>query len=325
MKFKTILAAFLAVFALGAYSFIPENNVSAEEAGAIHLQVSPVKQRLSLDPGESYVSSFKVSNIGTEKFSYTTSVTPYRVVDENATPNFSDKSVYTQIADWVTFNDDKQKGVLEPGESVDVPFTITVPKDAPAGGQYAAIMAQTSDGNEAGASVQTTTRVGMILYASVAGETHREGAILDNTVNHFFFEPPISVTSLVENTGNVEITAVYTVKIWPLFGGETVYSNEERPSSLDIMPETKRFSSIEWEGSPSLGAFWVEQTVAMAGVAPSTVKRLVIICPIWLLFLLLAILFFLIFWLISRIVARSKLKKQPAKEEIRKENHEEKH
>ncbi len=302
-RFKLIIAAFLGLLSIGVLSAFVSEPAEAAEQAPIHLQVSPTKQRLTLEPGKSYEFSFTVQNVGTMPFNYSTEAVPYSVTDSNYSPDYSTVATYSQIAEWVTFYDDTSTGLLQPGESIEVPFRIDVPADVASGAQYAAIMARTGDGNSETANIQTINRVGMILYANIAGNTREEGEIIDNKVPGFLFDPPITVTGLVKNTGNVELTAKYTVKIWPFFSGETVYNNEENPGTLDIMPETTRFSTITWEGAPKLGIFNVEQTIELTGET-NTVKKIVIICPVWLLFIIVAMVFFMIFWLISRIRGR---------------------
>ncbi len=298
-SFRYAFIVLLAMFSVGVYGIFNDASVSAAEQAPIHLQVSPTKQRLSLDPGSVYRSSFTVQNVGSMQFSYSTEAVPYSVTDSNYSPDYSTVATYSQIAEWVTFDSEKQTGTLQPGESIEVPFTIKVPEDVASGAQYAAIMARTGDGNSETANIQTINRVGMILYANIAGDTREEGEIVDNKVPGFLFDPPITVTGLVKNTGNVETSAKYTVKIWPLFSNETIYNNEENPGNLDVMPETSRFSTITWEGAPKLGIFTVEQKIEFAG-KENTVKKLVVICPVWLLFIIIALIFFMIFWLISR-------------------------
>lgn len=322
-NFKLFLVAILAAVTFGAYTFICNDIAYAEgEENAIHLQVSPTKQKISLAPGSSYVGTFKVQNVGTEAFNYSVYATPYSVVNENYSPNYEGLTNYTQIAEWITFDTKTATGKLQPGTSVDVAYTVNVPKDAPAGGQYAALMAQTEDGNDANATVAVVHRVGMILYAAVPGDTRETGEIIKNTVNTFYFNPPLTVSSLVKNTGNIEQTATYNVKIYPLFSNEAIFSNEEKPDKekqLDIIPETSRFNSITWEGAPRIGIFSVEQTIEFAGQV-STNKKLVLICPLWLLFVIFAMLFFIIFWLVSR--ARDR--KRQATRSSNSEKHEEK-
>ena len=310
-KFKLILAAILAAVTFGTYIFVTDSIAHAEDRPAILLQISPTKQKISLTPGSSYVGTFKVHNAGTAPFSYSVSATPYSVTNDNYSPDYTGLTNYTQIADWVTFDKATETGTLQPGQVVEVAYTVNVPKDAPAGGQYAALMAQTSDGNADDATVAVIHRVGMILYAAVPGETRETGEIVKNTVNSFYFNPPLTVSSLVKNTGNVEQTAKYTVKIYPLFSNEAVFSNEEAPDkekSLDVIPDTSRFNSITWEGAPQIGIFSVEQTIEFAGQV-STNKKLVLICPLWLLFVIFALLFFIIFWLVSRARSRKRARR----------------
>lgn len=307
-KLKYILAAFVAAFSLGALTYAFNMSDAAAEQAPVHLQVSPVKQKISLTPGSSYKGSFKVQNAGAGTFNYTVYATPYSVVNEQYDPDYNTVGTYSQIADWITFDKKTEKGTLQPGETVDVEYTVNVPEDVPAGGQYAALMAQTDTGNAENATINAIHRVGMILYAAVPGETRNSGEVVKNNVNTFYFEPPLTVSSLVKNTGNVEATANYKVKIYPLFSNEAVFNTEDAEEGAyarDVMPETSRFNSITWEGAPNIGIFSVEQTIEFAGQT-STVKKLVLICPLWLLFIIFALLFFIIFWLVSRARDRKK-------------------
>ena len=312
-KLKYILAVLLAAIPVGAFAMLSGLPVRAEEReDSVHLQVTPTKQKISLVPGASYVGTFKVQNVGTDAFQYSVYATPYSVVNENYDPNYDNVTAYSNIYKWITFDDKTKEGTLQPGTSVDVTYTVKVPKDAPAGGQYATLMAQTETGNASNATIATIRRVGMILYAAVPGETKETGEIVKNTVNSFYFNPPISVSTLVKNTGNVEQTATVTVNMWPLFSKETAFSNADHPTKMDVMPDTTRFEGTAWEGAPSLGIFYVEQIVDFAGQT-SKVGKLVLVCPLWLIFVIFTIIFFIIFWLISRARERKRLTQDSGK------------
>lgn len=301
-KLKYILGAFVAALSLGALTYAFNTQDVAADQAPIHLQVSPVKQKISLTPGSSYSGTFKVQNVGSQPFDYSVSATPYSVTNEQYNPDYTSVTAYSQMADWITFDKKTEKGTLQPNTTVDVKYYVNVPENAPAGGQYAALMAQTESGNAANATVAVVHRVGMILYAAVPGETRGDGEIVKNTVNSFYFNPPLTVTSLVKNTGNIEQTANYHVKIYPLFSNEAIFNTddtEEGAYDRDVVPETSRFNSITWEQAPTIGLFSVEQTIEFAGKT-STVHKLVLICPLWLLFIIFALIFFIIFWLISR-------------------------
>ncbi|MBR2659296.1 hypothetical protein IKD60_00875 [Candidatus Saccharibacteria bacterium] len=175
-------------------------------------------------------------------------------------------------------------------------------------------MAQTDAGNGEDANIKTIHRVGVILAAAVPGETNNCVEIEKNTVNSFYFNPPITVSSLVKNCGNVEQTATYEVRMWPLFSNEAIYTTEGEAiesEGRDIYPETSRFNSITWEGAPQIGIFKVQQIVRI-GDKESNVTKYVLICPLWLLFVIIALIFFIIFWLVSRARDRKKEKRTSA-------------
>lgn len=312
-KLKIILAAFLAAVTIGGYSIVSTKPAYADEAAPIHLQVSPVKQKVSIVPGSKYTGSFRVQNVGTEGFNYTVYATPYSVTNDNYDADYVATSNYTQIANWITF--DRDAGYLKAGETHEVTYYVDVPENAPAGGQYAALMAQTDAGNSENATIAVVHRVGMLLYASVPGTTVETGEIIKNSVNSFYFNPPVTFSSLVKNTGNVHQMSKTTVNVWPLFSKETIFSNQEAPSELDVLPETSRFNSITWNNAPSLGIFWVQQKIEFAGQV-SNVEKFMLICPLWLLFVIFALLFFIIFWLVSRSRDR-KRKARAAAGEVR--------
>ncbi len=312
---RTVLGVFAAILSLGVLSVL-KNPVYAEiisTGNPIHMQITPFKQKLKLEPGQSQVSSIKVMNIGEKKFTYTVSVAPYTVIDENYNADYeSHTNDFTKMYNWVTIDEKLKTGTLEPRTSIDVPFTVTVPSNAPSGGQYAAIMAKTEDSSNPNSTIKTVNRLGMILYASISGgQINIDGKIISNTINSFVFEPPISSSTLIESNSNIETTATCTVKIWPFGSSETVYNNEEDPVKLDIVPKTRRFNTISWDNSPRLGIFTVEQKIEYLNEPPSIVRKTVIICPLWLAIIFFVIITLLIIWLISRIVKRRKVKKGP--------------
>ncbi|MBQ8992086.1 hypothetical protein IJ103_01685 [Candidatus Saccharibacteria bacterium] len=323
---KFILGVFIAALTLGGYSLLSSRPVYADSSDEkpIHLGISPVKQKLKLEPGQSFVSSFKVLNIGTEDFTYKVDVSPYSVVDQDYNADYESVSNdYTKMFNWVTIDENLKTGTLKAKSSVDIPFTITVPKDVPSGGQYAAITAETADSSVQGSIIETVNRLAMILYADISGATRQSGSIINNDVNTFTFEPPLTVSSLVENTGNVESTATYIVKVWPLGSNETVYNNEQNPNRfVDIIPDTRRFYSISWDGAPHLGVFTVEQSIEYLGQT-SVTRKLVIICPLWLMLIIILVIVALVTWLVSRIVKRRKTKEGGSSEGPAKSNQQE--
>lgn len=309
MRLRKICGGFLLALMIALFGVMP---VSADgEKPDYRLQISPVRLDLDLEPGTTSTGTFEVQNTGLKAYDFVLGVDPYSVTDENYSIDSETRTAYTDIVDWITFS--QNEGHVEPNQNQEIAVTVTVPDDVPAGGQYAMIYAEMVRGDELESTgVAVNHRVALLVFSEVEGNTRREGQVLETKIPTILFNPPITATSLVENTGNVHATAYYTLQVFPLFGDEEVYTNEENPATLTILPETQRFNSISWDGAPQLGIFRVRETVTILDDT-QTIEKIVFLCPIWFLFLILLIIFFVIFWLVSRARSRKSTNKHTAK------------
>lgn len=309
MRLRKICGGFLLALMIALFGVMP---VSADgEKPDYRLQISPVRLDLDLEPGTTSTGTFEVQNTGLKAYDFVLGVDPYSVTDENYSIDSETRTTYTDIVDWITFS--QNEGHVEPNQNQEITVTVTVPDDVPAGGQYAMIYAEmVRDDELESTGVAVNHRVALLVFSEVEGNTRREGQVLETKIPTILFNPPITATSLVENTGNVHATAYYTLQVFPLFGDEEVYTNEENPATLTILPETQRFNSISWDGAPQLGIFRVRETVTILDDT-QTIEKIVFLCPIWFLFLILLIIFFVIFWLVSRARSRKSTGKHTTK------------
>lgn len=299
---KLIKKVFFGFFLATALLVIADKPVFAENVSS-SFQLSPMNQRITLVPGERYYGTFKVTNPATNQyyFSYNTEITPFSV-DEDYNPQFATDSTSNngdrdQILDWITIIN--PKGLIAPNATAIVQFYIDTPNDAPAGGQYASIIVGSKPTNESGEGINIKAEYSMahLLYADVAGETVRGGEINDIRVPSFLFSGNITGTSSIKNTGNVHSDATYILQIFPPLSKEEIYTNEENPDSAIIFPDTTRTTTISWPNTPKIGIFHVIYTVSFEGV-DSQVDKYVIICPIWLLIVIIALIFLILFKII---------------------------
>lgn len=280
------------------------------------LAVSPGLIEVALTPGEVYEGDFSVLNPVTVDITsnYSISVAPLNFFDESYTPAFTDKSDYNQIVDWIEI--EAPKGSLAPQEKRQVHFKITVPADAPAGGQYASILVAAEDTGIADQNepiaVSAKSRIAILLYSTVAGETREEGTVIENNVGAFFFDQPIKTSSLVINSGNVHIPAKYTLRVYPLFSDEEIYTNEESPKISSVIPDTTLYNEKVWEDTPLLGIFRIEQEIDFADKY-NVKSTIAIVAPTWFVILVLLFITAVIYALIDRIQKRKQEKqaKQP--------------
>lgn len=266
-----------------SYIMEPENNN--------YFTVTPMSQRMSLKPGEVYNGTITVINPINSggDFHYKAEVTPYSVVGEGYSADLATRSNYTMITDWVKI--EEPTGTLKPNSSKEIKFSITVPEDAPAGGQYATIAIsqdQSSDAKDGGLAVNNVFEMASLLYAEVAGETKHETEILENQIPGFVASAPITLTAMLKNSGNVHESATVVIEAKNFFTGEVIVdtTNDNNKYTELVMPETTRVIERDISDNlPALGVVHVEQTIYYNG-EESVEIRDVIICPIWFMIML---------------------------------------
>lgn len=305
-RIKQTFGAALLLVSLLLGSLTSIRPAYADDLPIYRIGVTPTQDNIGrLEPGKTYEGKFTVKNTGRETFDYVIDFAPYGVEGDNYSPVYDKPSSYTEISDWITVSRDS--GTIASGDAHEVGYRIKVPADAHGGAQSAIIIAKMLNPEKPAdsTSVETVQQLGYLVFGNVDGEVTKTAKILENKIPSFIFDPPITATSLVENTGNVYTNATYTLQVFPLFGNEEVYTNEEKPEAKVIFPETKRYSEISWEGAPALGIFRVKQTIKIFDEV-STVEKLVFLCPLWLIALVLILLFLVIFWIISRVRNRNR-------------------
>ena len=250
--------------------------------------VTPMNQMVELVPGETYNFAVTVLNPvnSTENLDYKVHAAPYSVVTEAYYADISTQTDHTRMADWITIPE--PTGTLAPNETREIEFTITVPADAPGGGQYAAIMVGIDNKNQNydNMSVTNVLEIASIIYAKVDGEIIHKGEVVENSVPVFTADPKITLSSLIKNEGNMHEIASIAITVKNVFTGETLASAE-----LDngvyaelIIPDSQRFINKEVDGLPMMGIINVQQKIYYNGET-STVEKNVLICPIWFLVL----------------------------------------
>ena len=275
--------------------------------------ITPMTQKMELKAGESYTGTIKVANPAdaTREFSFVAEVSPYGVVGEDYTADLKTKSNRTMIADWIKLED--AKGTLEPNGTANIKFTITVPEDAPAGAQYAAIVVSQSkdEAKKSGMNVDNIVEIASIIYGEVEGETVMDGHILENEVPGFSTTAPITVSAKFDNHGNVYDSAMITIAAKNNITGEVYLPTENNEGFYEelILPDTTRAVERNVEGLPFLGIVHIEQSINYNGEV-SKLEKDVIICPVWFM-VLAAVVVAALVALIVRLIIKHRRAKAP--------------
>lgn len=303
-KIKKWVAGTFAVI----FSLLPVSGIVSAKGASITM--SPPNEVVILKAGEKFTGTFTISNAITndEDINYIVTVNPF-FVDENYNIYYDETEGLNQMVDWITT--DKTSGFLPVNGIEKINFTIDVPDNAPAGGQYAAItVASVSDDSDAksddtGVNMKQEVAMAHIIYAEIAGTTTHGGEVVSTNVPSFIFDGNITAESTIKNTGNTHGKATYTLQVFPLFSDEELYTNEENPDTQLLLPNRTLTNVSTWDQTPMVGIFNVKYTVEFEGVT-TEVTKLVIKCPLWLFFIIIFVIIAIITWLIVKARNRKK-------------------
>lgn len=252
--------------------------------------ILPMSQRFSLDPGKTYKGKITIVNPAdaSSDFEYVASVSPYSVVGEDYTADFVTQTNHSEISKWIKISE--PTGKVAPNESKDIEFTIKVPVDAAAGGQYATInvSSNSADSSDDGVSVQNIFEMASVVYANVSGEIVHDGEILDNHVPGFSAVTPVTLSAIISNRGNVHEDATFIIAVSDVFTGRVILPTEEDAGQYNeiIMPDSTRKIERNISNLPAIGLVKVSQTIYYNGDV-SIVEKNIFICPIWFMVLVL--------------------------------------
>ncbi len=276
--------------------------------------VEPMYQTIILTPGETWSGSLQVRNpnLATQNLKFSVSVGSFSqkaTADshggDNGIVDIDEVTEYNEMMKWIDLG--LTEGEVEPNGVTYVPFTITVPENVAGGGQYASIIITNDtpiNDNEGGMDIQSTPQIASVLYAEIAGESRKEGEITNNAIPGFLLSGDLTVEAMVQNTGNVHDWATFTLQVWPMGSSEEICTNEEDPERSLVMPESTSYNSQKCELGP-VGIYKAKQTIAFAGKT-SEIEKTVIVCPVWLIIVIVAVLALIVFIIVKHCRRKTK-------------------
>lgn len=303
MKRKSLYYSFFVIIFSLVFGAIP---AQALQAGDVVMSLSPPSQDLELTTGQTTKGSITVTNSGRIAFDVRPTVVPYRVANNDYLPDFSTDTSYTRLHNWIKLAKDSYH--INPGEKVEIDFTVTVPEDVAAGGQYAAILLQGDYDSDEQAAIKVNAQLAAVLYGHINGANIRaEGELVGHSLPSFMFNRAFAVSQTVNNPGNIDFKVTQKLTI------TNVLTNQEviNPSSVSpdgqalgynvstVLPKTTRTGILTWEDAPRLGLFRITQEISFLD-QNYTFSGLVFICPIWLVIIVVAAIIALIIWGIYR-------------------------
>lgn len=201
--------------------------------------VGPVKLEFSADPGDAVRGEMFVQNEESETATLHASLQQF--TEEDGNKIFNDEK--GDIASWIK---PIAPVTLEAGAQKKIPFTISVPQDAPPGGHFGVLWWSSSVGGKTD-QVAVVTRAGVLLYLTVSGELERKASILSFDTEgggRAFGALPVSFTVLFKNEGNTYEKPQGTLTLYNIFGGESIQQQANEFGS-QILPRSQKTLAID--------------------------------------------------------------------------------
>jgi hypothetical protein len=225
---------------------------------ALALTVSPVRLELSGNPGDNTVSTIKVINSTFASKTYFTNVETFEAMDETGNPTF--KVVKTDLANWINVPD---AITLGPNESKDIPFSVSIPKDAEPGGYFAAILlTENPPQQNGGVQVALSSQVGTLVLFRVSGNIQEGVDILEfdaKNHQHWFTSLPVTFYFRFQNSGQSWVKPLGDIIVKDFFG-KTAAIVPANPVEGNVLPQSIRRFENSWTGKDGLavqpGQFW---------------------------------------------------------------------
>ena len=224
--------------------------------------LGPGKLELQLLPGQTKTVYINISNrmAETKRFEIDVEdISGSTDINESVVLLGDDRGPYT-LKDYISVP--KYKFDLEPNLRVTIPVTVSVPKDAEAGGKYGSVLVKTvtteaDPGSEDGAAPRSAiiSRIGSLIFVTVPGETEIAGELKSfSTLNNkkWYEKGPIEFQILYENEGSLHLNPYGEIRISNVLG-EDVGFVELKP--WFALPQSLRSREISWNRDLLFGRY----------------------------------------------------------------------
>ena len=217
------------------------------------------------------------------------------------------------LAQWIQIP--KGPFVIPPEKTKEISFFADIPKDAPPGGHFAAILIGTQPPKGDGSFlVQTSQVVTSLFFVRIEGDVVESGNIREFSMADSFLDKPEAEFVLrFENKGNVLLQPRGQIVITNMWGSERgVIPINQQTHFGNVLPESIREFRFKWKGEQSITDIGRYTAVATLDYGEKGIQTTSSITYFWVipvkatLFTLAAIIGFVLFvaWVIRLYIRR---------------------
>ena len=209
------------------------------------LTITPIRLEIAGDPGQVLSQEMTLINERDTQETYYSSYANFEAQGETGSPSFVDTK--EDLGTWMTV---PESVILPPKSSKIIPIKITIPKNADAGGHFAAIFWGTVPNNPTPGTVAIGAKTGILVLLRVNGAVNEKGGLLEFATKNkqtFYTALPVSFYYRFQNAGGDRIKPTGTV-IMKNTIGITAKKISGNPVEGNILPNSIRKFETVWEG-----------------------------------------------------------------------------
>ena len=265
-KTKTKLISVLASVALLIFQVVAIPVSGA--IGAQGIEVSPVRQDITINPGQSQTINIKVINV-TANTEVLQGIVNDFVASSNETGQPSilvGANVYAPSHSLKRFISPLPNITLAPGQEIQVPVTINVPKNAAGGGYYGVVRFGPAGTGSKDQTVTLAGSVGSLVLLTVPGDIKQQLSIASFDVEsngspstYFTSNKNINAVIRFQNEGNIQVAPFGKILLKSRSGKiiATFNVNNVTPPG-NVLPNSIRRFSIPVSHLSSFGIYTLE-------------------------------------------------------------------
>jgi phage pi2 protein 07 len=219
----------------------------------LSLSVSPTIFDMTANPGQTWQSTVRVINTNPYDLTIYVEVADFIPKEESGVPQFIPLEEVSEtepsLARWIK----TEASVTIPAEkTIELPFSITLPNNAPPGGHFAALMISTKAPEQEGVTpnVQTAQVITSLIFLRVSGDITERSAVRSfRTTDYFLSKPEATFDLRIENKGNVHLQPQGEIAIYNMWGQERgVIPVNQQTLFGNVLPNSVRKYSFTWTG-----------------------------------------------------------------------------
>ena len=214
------------------------------------LTISPARLEIAGDPGSVVGGEFSLMNEQSTTQTFYASYENFGAQGETGTPSFSSEKV--GLDTWISVIPSSL--TVKPGETVKIPYTITIPKQIDPGGYFSSIFWSTTPPSNGSTQVSIGAKVGILVLLRVNGNVSEKAGItmFDRNGHGFFYNTlPVDMRYKFGNQGGdrVEPQGEVTIRDTLFLPADHIDANI---SKGNILPGSVRQFTLSWIKQQSL-------------------------------------------------------------------------